>query len=96
LEVTEHYIERSCRVLAATRGCLLLKLSPSGCKGIPDRMLLLPGGRIVFIEFKAPNKYPTPAQRHWHAKLRQQGCTVHVQRSVAEFRRLLDDMLAEL
>lgn len=89
----ERYTERHCRVYAEERGCLLIKLSPAGCKGIPDRLLLLPSGEAVFIEFKSPNKYPTPIQRHWHDRLRQRGFAVHVHRSSAEFRDLLDSLL---
>ena len=35
-------------------GGLCLKLDSSSKKGIQDRLLLLPGGRVVFVEMKRP------------------------------------------
>jgi len=35
-------------------GGLCLKLDSGGKKGIQDRLLLLPGGRVVFVELKKP------------------------------------------
>ena len=36
------------------RGGLCLKLDSSGMKGVQDRLVLLPGGRVVFVELKRP------------------------------------------
>jgi len=41
---------------------------PGVAAGIPDDFFMLPGGRAVFIEFKAPGKTPTPLQ---YSKLRK-------------------------
>ena len=35
-------------------GGLCLKLDSSGMKGIQDRLVMLPGGRVVFVELKRP------------------------------------------
>lgn len=35
-------------------GGLCLKFVSPGCTGVPDRIVLLPGGRIVFVELKQP------------------------------------------
>lgn len=88
----ESYTERHCRTMAEARGGLLVKLSPFSMAGIPDRMLLMPGPVIVFIEFKAVGKYPTAIQRFWHERLRKLGFRVEVYRSSAEFRALLDSL----
>jgi hypothetical protein len=88
----EHYTEQHCRTVANAHGGVLLKLSPFGIAGIPDRLLLMPGAKLVFIEFKAPGKYPTPLQRHWHERLRKLGFRVEVYRSSAEFRALVDEL----
>lgn len=88
----EHYTERHCRVRAEENGGLLLKLSPFGVAGIPDRILLWPGAIVIFIEFKAPGKYPNPLQRWWHARLRRMGFRVEVYRSSGEFSKLLDSL----
>jgi len=85
----EVYIERSCRELAKARGCILLKLWPAGAAGIPDRILLMPRGRVVFIEFKAPGKKPGPLQRHWHEVLRGLGFQVEVMDNAQAFRAII-------
>lgn len=36
------------------RGGLCLKLDSSGMKGIQDRLILLPGGCVWFVELKKP------------------------------------------
>ena len=46
--------------------------------GMPDRILLLPGCRIGFVEVKAPGKQPRPRQRHLHRLLRALGFPVFV------------------
>lgn len=55
-----------------------------GHPGVPDRIALLPGGRIVFVELKAPGKKPTPLQAKVHAKLRALGFEVRVIDSLEE------------
>ncbi|MBU5594900.1 VRR-NUC domain-containing protein [Amphibacillus sp. MSJ-3] len=34
----------------------------SGVRGVPDRIVLLPGGKVIFVELKAPGKKPRPLQ----------------------------------
>ncbi len=51
---------------------------------VPDRIVVLPSGRIWFVELKRPGGKPTRAQEREHARLRALGCDV----------RLLDSKLA--
>ncbi len=53
-----------------------IKLISPGLNGVPDRLLLLPGGRCVFAELKAPGKKPTRLQRQVHDRLRNLGFEV--------------------
>ena len=46
--------------------------------GVPDRIVTLPGGRIIWVELKAPGKEPTVIQLRDHAKRRKLGCEVMV------------------
>ena len=48
------------------------KFESPGNSGVPDRLVLLPGGQAYFIELKAPGKKSRPlqvAQQHKIAKL---------------------------
>ena len=43
-------------------GGICPKLVSPGTDGMPDRMVLLPGGRIGFVEVKTPGQKPRPLQ----------------------------------
>jgi hypothetical protein len=52
-------------------------ISP-GNSGVPDRIVLFPEGRTVFVELKAPGKKPTPLQEAQQKKIRNLGFPVLV------------------
>ena len=53
-------------------------------KGFPDLLCLLPGGRVMLFEIKAPGNYPDADQKALHHRLRALGCSVAVVRSVQD------------
>ena len=57
-------------------GGLCPKLVCPGMDGMPDRLLLFPGGRLAFVEVKAPGKKPRPLQLLRHEQLRTLGFQV--------------------
>ena len=61
----ESSIERGLVQRIKRAGGLCLKLSPVGLAGIPDRLVLLPGGRVFFIELKRPGGVIAPLQVQW-------------------------------
>ena len=58
-------------------GALCWKLVSPGNAGVPDRLVLLPGGRVVFVELKRPGEKPRPLQVATHSKLRRLGFRVY-------------------
>lgn len=54
------------------------KFVSPGNNGAPDRMVCLPGGRVVFVELKAPGKVPRPMQIHQIGILREFGFRVEI------------------
>lgn len=46
--------------------------------GVPDRICVLPGNMILFVELKAPGQKPRPEQEREHKRLRDLGCKVLV------------------
>lgn len=52
-------------------------ISP-GFDGVPDRIILLPGGRLAFAELKAPGYKPRPLQAARNGQLRSLGFQVYV------------------
>jgi hypothetical protein len=59
-------------------GGLCEKFVSPGRRSVPDRVVTLPGGRIVFVEVKAPGKKPTELQERDHWRRRKLGCEVLV------------------
>lgn len=72
------------------RGGWALKLLPS-VSGLPDRMVLWPGGKIVFVELKSPTGTVAPHQTVVHNRLRDLGFEVHVLDDLTVVREWLDE-----
>ena len=59
-------------------GGIALKLVCPGFIGMPDRLVLMPKGKMFFAEMKAPGQKPRPVQVKRHEMLRGLGCRVFV------------------
>ena len=59
----------------------------------PDRIVMLPGGVLFFVELKAPKRKPTDAQVREHNRLRALGQRVEIIDSIESVDRLLIDQL---
>lgn len=71
------------------KGGRAFKWVSPGNDGVPDRIVLLPGGRLLFAELKAPGKKPTPLQEKQIDRIRKMGHPV----VVIDGKRQVDDML---
>ena len=85
---SEKYIERSLVKYVETLGGLCIKLLTNHFLGLPDRMVLLPGGKIYFVELKSTGQKPRKIQALVHNKLRDLGFTVLVIDHVEQFKYL--------
>ena len=74
----EKDIERKLVMETVKRGGVALKFVSPGCIGVPDRIVLLPGGRMGFVELKAPGQQPRPIQARRIKQLRVMGFQVFV------------------
>ena len=81
--------EKICKY-AIDHGLLHYKFTSPARRGVPDRMFVLPQGRIFFIEMKAPGNTPTPSQEREHFRLRQAGVTVYWTDSVERGIKYID------
>jgi len=59
-------------------GGMAMKWVSPAFAGVPDRIVFLPKGRIIFVELKAPGKKPTPLQERVHQMLSGLGADVRV------------------
>lgn len=76
--VLESRIEKSVKKDVEKRGGLCWKFVSPGTKGVPDRIALLPGGAIEFIETKAPGRKLSPLQEKRKRQLEGLGFTYRV------------------
>ncbi len=74
----EKSLERALVRAVSNLGGIALKFVSPGMAGVPDRLVLLPGGKLAFVEMKAPGKAPRPLQRLRHEQLRELGFRVYV------------------
>lgn len=74
----EKDIEKYLRDKVKRLGGIAYKFVSPGNAGVPDRLVLMPGGRIVFVELKAPGKKSTPLQRLQQKRISDLGFDVRV------------------
>ena len=71
---------------------LCLKMNSITMNGLPDRLVLLPEGKMFFAELKAPGKKPRPEQVRVHESLRKLGFDVYVIDSTAKVKEILNEV----
>ena len=71
-------------------GGVAYKFTSPGRRNVPDRLCVLPGGRVVFVELKAPGKKPTAGQAREHRRLMGLGCVVWVCDTIGKVDYLLE------
>ena len=74
----EKVIETKINQAVRHAGGLALKLVSPGFNGVPDRLILMMGGKAAFVEVKAPGQKPRPLQVHRMEQLRVMGFKVFV------------------
>jgi len=90
--MNEKAIEQKLVLAVKNMGGIAPKFVSPGFDGMPDRLILLPGGRIAFVEVKAPGKKPRPLQLARHKLLQGLGFKVYVLDSLAGIKTILSDM----
>lgn len=88
----EKQIEQKLVQAVRSMGGIAPKFVSPGCDGMPDRLVLLPGGRMAFVEVKTLGCKPRPRQTSRHGMLRQLGFKVYVIDSVAQIGGMLDEI----
>jgi hypothetical protein len=71
-------IEKYLREQVKAAGGRAYKFVSPGNAGVPDRIVLFPGGKIAFAELKAPGKKQTPLQAATAKKISDLGYPVIV------------------
>ena len=82
---------RFCRLVTRAGGKAYKFVSP-GNAGVPDRIVVLPGGRIGFVELKQAGEIPGKQQRFKQWELRQLGCYTAVVDSMERAEEVIDEL----
>nr|DAY79777.1 MAG TPA: Nuclease [Caudoviricetes sp.] len=94
MEITsEKVIERKLVELVKLNGGMCIKLLCDQLIGLPDRMCLFPGHKIVFVELKTTGRKPKRIQAYIHNKLRALGFRVEVIDTVESVINFVDDIV---
>lgn len=75
---SEKLIEKTLNTVVTKAGGWSIKLLSTFISGLPDRLVLLPGGVVFFMELKSTGKKATTLQKLIHARIRRLGFEVYV------------------
>lgn len=92
----EKIIEQKLVKAVNAMGGISPKFISPGFDGMPDRIILLPGAHVAFVEVKAPGEMPRPLQLARHRLLRSLGFKVYVLDDEAQIGRILDEIKREV
>ena len=85
---SEKLLERKLNHLVKQRGGWSIKLLSLHVTGLPDRVCLMPGGRVFFAEIKTTNKNPTKIQLLVHRKIEALGFKVLIIKRTEDIKQI--------
>ena len=88
----ESFIEEKLTKAVKQNGGLCWKFTSPGTAGVPDRIILMPKGRIAFVEVKAPGEKPRPLQLSRHRLLRRLGFKVYVLDALEDIEKIISEV----
>ena len=91
----EKHIEKELAARTRAMGGIAPKFTSPGFDGMPDRLVLLPGGRMGFVELKTPGKKPRALQLARHRLLRRLGFKVYVIDGIEQIDSVLEEISHE-
>lgn len=95
LPFSEHDVEQNLVEEVKRAGGWAPKFTSPGTNGMPDRIVLLPGGHMGFVEVKAPGKKPRPQQLLRHKRLRELGFQVFVMDDFDQAQTIIESIRTE-
>ena len=90
--MNEKHIENKLREAVRGMGGIAAKFVSPGWDGVPDRLILSPGGKAAFVEVKAPGEKLRPLQQKRKKQLEALGFSVYVLDGIEQIGGILDDI----
>ena len=87
----ERDVEKALVKRVKVLGGLCEKFTSPNRRSVPDRLVSLPGGQVIFVELKAPGKKPTDNQGRDHQRRRILGCDIRVVDSLEQVNRFPEE-----
>lgn len=69
MDILEKELEKKFKASLEKLGCMVLKFTSPGNAGVPDRLVLVPGGGVWFVELKKPGGKLRPLQEIWKDRI---------------------------
>jgi len=91
----EKQIEQKLVNAVKAAGGIAPKFVSPGYAGMPDRLLLLPGGGMAFVEVKASGEKPKPLQTARHRILRKLGFKVYVLDAATDIEKIVKEVMPD-
>ena len=89
----ESFIEEKLTKVVKQKGGVCWKFTSPGTAGVPDRIILMPNGRIAFVEVKAPGEKLRPLQLSRHRLLRRLGFRVYVLDNIDDIEKIISEVM---
>jgi hypothetical protein len=89
----EKTVESKFTSAVKAKGGLAVKFTSPGFNGMPDRLVMFPGGRIAFVEVKAPGETPRPLQRSRLKLLRRLGFKAFVLDNTSDIPKIIEEVM---
>lgn len=86
----EKTVESTFTSAVKAKGGLAVKFTSPGFNGMPDRLVMFSGGRIAFVEVKAPGEKPRPLQLSRMKLLRRLGFKAFVLDDIEQIGGIID------
>jgi hypothetical protein len=90
MKMREKTVESKFSSAVKAKGGLAVKFTSPGFNGMPDRLVMFPGGRITFVEVKAPGEKPRPLQLSRMKLLRRLGFKAFVLDDIEQIGGIID------
>ena len=88
----EKHVEKKLIKEVKKMGGIAAKFVSQGLDGVPDRLVLLPNGRMAFVELKAKGKRPRPLQRRRIDQFKRLGFACYVIDDPEQIGGVLDEI----
>ena len=92
MSYSEKQIEHALTLMVKARGGIAPKFVSPSFAGMPDRLVLLPGGVFAFAELKAPGMKPRALQLARHQLLKNLGFKVYVIDGIEQIEEVLSEI----